>query len=73
MYEALKSLAESYDLVINCMPRGTCRSSVEGYFITAIKPAKEAIRDYEIHFLEALNLSHEQYTLDPTKHNPSTF
>lgn len=48
LYQALKSMTESYDLVVAQLPSGLAKSSFEGFFIGTQAPAKEAMLRFEV-------------------------
>jgi len=49
LYQALRSMTESYELTIQSLPRSSLlRSSVEGFFIGTHKPAEDAMYKYTL-------------------------
>lgn len=48
LYKALKSMCESYDLVMSNFPNGIARNSVQGFFVNTIQPAKDAVLRFEV-------------------------
>ena len=62
LYEALRSMTESYDIAIANMPRGVARDSLAGYFIGVSKPANEALEKYtKVRVLKARNSNIEAH------------
>ena len=64
LYQALKSMSESYKIVIEHFPKGVARSSIEGFFLWAPKQAEDAILKYELLKPRTHNQKSEAYMID---------
>lgn len=71
LYEALKSMAESYDLVIQTWPAGPAKDSFIGFFIGTRDQAEKAITRFEMVKARNTSLGNDAYMANLIKFDPT--